>query len=263
MNTLREKTFTVLIVEDEQIVRETLASDPLFAILGLTVIATGENGIEGERLIRELDPDIVITDIRLPGQDGLTMLEKTGTHHAIVLSGHADFSYMRKAIQIGVVDYLKKPLDGQELMTILTSLIERLKGEEEDMAALTIDALRTHEIILPAHVHHHITDSAITYIREHYREPMGLQETSSAIGISDSHLSRVFKEVTGVNFLGYLNAYRVNMALRLLSDARNNITAVATLSGFPTAGYFTKIFRRYYQMTPSQFRDQVLSGQEK
>jgi len=260
MNVPENRCYTVLIVEDEQIVRETLAADPLFESLGLRVIASAENGIEGEQLIREKDPDIVITDIRLPGQDGLTMLEKTGTHHAIVLSGHVDFSYMRKAIQISVVDYLKKPLDEEELVRTLSLLIEKLRNEDEDLAALTLDTLCSHEILIPSQVHHHLVDAAILYIREHYREPIGLQETCGTIGISESHLSRVFKEATGINFLGYLNAYRINMALRLLDDPRNTITCVATLSGFPNAGYFTKLFKRYYQLTPSQFRDQVLAG---
>ncbi len=212
MNSGTPTAFTVLIVEDEQIVRETLAEDVLFETLGLQVIATAENGIEGEQLIRRLEPDIVITDIRLPGQDGLSMIERTGITHAIVLSGHADFSFMRKAIQLGIVDYLKKPLDEEELIHTLSSLIEKLKSEEEDIARLTIDELSTHEILLPSNVHHHIVDSAISFVAAHYKEPIGLHETSLALQLSDSHLSRVFKEVTGINFLGYLIAYRINMS---------------------------------------------------
>ena len=66
--------YSVILVEDEQLVRQELAATTPWEQLGLRLIATCGDGIDGENKIRLLDPDIVITDIRLPGQDGLTML---------------------------------------------------------------------------------------------------------------------------------------------------------------------------------------------
>jgi len=248
-------SYSVVIIEDEQIVREELVSNPLFSELNLTVIGSAENGIDGENLIKEKNPDIIITDIRLPGQDGLTMLTKTDPSHAIILSGHSDFSYMRQAIQLKVADYIKKPIDDNELIVSLKQLIEDITQEEKEMATLGSHSLPSYIIPLPTHLKNHIVDHAIKYIEENYYKSIGLQEAAMALGVSEGHLSRLFKEVTEINFLGYLNAYRINKSVELLQDPRLNITNVCTLSGFPTPGYFTKLFRRFYNMTPSQFRD--------
>ncbi len=247
--------YSVVIVEDEEIVREELSTNPLFAQLGVTVIGSAENGIDGEALIKEKNPDIIITDIRLPGQDGLSMLEKTDPTHAIILSGHSDFSYMRQAIQLKVSDYIKKPIDDDELITSLKKLIAVLDQEEKEMADLGSSSLPTFIIPLPVHVKNHLVDHAIKYIEENYSKSVGLQEAAATLGVSEGHLSRLFKEMTEINFLGYLNAYRINKSINLLENPRLNITSVCSLCGFPTPGYFTKLFRRFYSMTPSQFRD--------
>ena len=68
-------SYTVLLVEDEQLVREELAQTTDWAALGTQLAGTSADGLDGEAKIRLLDPDIVITDIRLPGQDGLTVLK--------------------------------------------------------------------------------------------------------------------------------------------------------------------------------------------
>jgi two-component system response regulator YesN len=75
--------------------------------------------------------------------------------------------------------------------------------------------------------------------------------------VSESHLSRLFKEQTGINFLRYLQAYRVNQAITLLQDPRMNITMICTRCGFPTPGYFTKVFRKFMGSTPTQYRDSL------
>ena len=126
--------YSVILVEDEQLVRQELAATTPWEQLGLRLIATCGDGIDGENKIRLLDPDIVITDIRLPGQDGLTMLKHCQVPHAVILSGYTDFSYTRTAIQLSVFDYLQKPVDSGQLEETLSSLVEKIKGEEQDLA---------------------------------------------------------------------------------------------------------------------------------
>ena len=70
-------------------------------------------------------------------------------------------------------------------------------------------------------------------------------------------LSTLFKEVTGINFLQYLNGYRLNMAIDMMKEGGVNISEIAPKCGFQNPGYFAKIFKRYFGMTPTQFRDQL------
>ncbi|WP_293893203.1 response regulator, partial [Sphaerochaeta sp. UBA5856] len=117
-------SYSVVFVEDEQIVREEIVSSIRWELLGLELVGTAADGMEGEQLIKRVEPDIVITDIRLPAQDGLAMLSHCPVNHAIILTGHTDFSYMKQAIRLGVFDYLLKPIDDEELEETLASLVK-------------------------------------------------------------------------------------------------------------------------------------------
>lgn len=247
--------YTVVLVEDEQLICREIAQSTPWERLGLCLIGTASDGIEGERLIKETDPDIVISDIRLPGQDGLVMLNRCCVSHAIIISGHSDFPYMRKAIKLGVFDYLLKPVDDEEFEASLRSLVEKISEEEAEVERLRRNRHHDDSIELPGKVGNHLVDAAIDIIQERFNEPIGLQETAQALCVSEGHLSRLFKELVGINFLQYLNASRINRAIELLRDPRLNIAMVSSACGFPTAGYFTKTFRRFVGMTPSQYRD--------
>ncbi len=252
-------SYTVLLVEDEQLVREELAQTTDWAALGTQLAGTSADGLDGEAKIRLLDPDIVITDIRLPGQDGLTMLKNCQVTHAIILSGYTDFSYTRSAIRLGVFDYLQKPVDNHQLEDAVRALVQKIKEEDQDIIALhsRVKSSEKELIELPRSVDNHIINSVISFIATNYSHPVGLQEAAEYLELSESHLSRLFKEETGLNFLQYLNAWRINKAAALMRDPRKNISEIATDCGFPSPGYFAKIFKRFSGMTPSQYRDKI------
>ena len=248
--------YTIVIVEDERLIREDLERTTPWESLQLELIGSAVDGLSGEQLIKATDPDIVLTDIRLPGQDGLTMLSNCPVSHAIILSGHSDFAYMRKAIQLGVYDYLLKPVDDGELEAALSALVVKLQEEDRELASLRQRDTGEDFIVLPRSVGNHVVDNTIAFIIGHFQEAIGLQEAAVTVNVSESHLSRLFKETTGINFLQYLNAWRVNRAIELLQDPRLNIATISNHSGFPNPGYFAKIFRRFTGKTPSQYRDE-------
>ena len=156
------ETLTMVIIEDEKIILEELVSTFDWSKLGITVIGTAEDGISGEKLIMESSPDIILTDIRLPLQDGLTMLSKCPSvdQNAIVLSGYTDFGYTRRAIQIGVYDYLEKPVDDEELENVCGRLAERIR--QEHMSEKQEEG--TMRIELPTDFHNHQISCAVTFI---------------------------------------------------------------------------------------------------
>jgi len=120
----------IAIVEDEIRIREGIEKLLVKLNRGYEVIVTAENGEDGLRLIREKRPDIVITDIRMSGMNGLEMLERMaaeGLHaKAIVLSAYSDFEYARSAMKFGVTEYLLKP-------TSLTDFAQAMAHVEEQV----------------------------------------------------------------------------------------------------------------------------------
>ena len=119
----------VMIVEDEDMIRNGLVKTLPWADMGCTVIGSAGDGKSGLEQIIERRPDVVITDIRMPEMDGFEMLERALAvyrFHIIIFTSYAEFDYAQKAISIHAYDYLLKPLDEK-----------RLAGMAEGIRALT------------------------------------------------------------------------------------------------------------------------------
>lgn len=123
----------VLIIEDEPAIARGLSllitkNYPDFQISGIC-----KNGRDGLQKILELKPELVFTDITMPVMNGLDMIEEVQRNHLhtrfVILTGYADFEYARKAIHLGVSDYLLKPIDLKTLDDILLSCLEQQKSE--------------------------------------------------------------------------------------------------------------------------------------
>lgn len=118
----------LMIVDDEQIIRESLSEMIDYPSLGYELIATARNGMEAYDIICDEYPDVVITDIRMPILNGLELIErslKTDSDISfILLSGYSEFEYAKQAMKYGVRNYLLKPTNKQELIDTLLAIRE-------------------------------------------------------------------------------------------------------------------------------------------
>lgn len=125
----------VLIVDDEEKVCTLIQFLVDWEKMGLQVVGVANDGVAAMGLIEEKKPDIVITDIQMPGYNGLEVIqqvrEKLPEVHFVIISGYRQFDYAHQAIKFGVEDYLLKPIKQDELIFTLEKII-RLKQSEED-----------------------------------------------------------------------------------------------------------------------------------
>jgi two-component system response regulator YesN len=132
--------FKVLLVDDEPSVLEGLRIFVDWNRLGLEIIGEAPDGAASFSVIQNLRPDLVICDIRMPGLNGLELIEKVNDEIVpapkfILLSGFNDFSYAQKAIQLGALGFLTKPLDSEELeqeLIRVTGIIEKERNTEQE-----------------------------------------------------------------------------------------------------------------------------------
>ena len=122
--------YRVLLIDDENIIVEGLRRVVRWADYNCQVVGTACDGEEGARLIRELDPDILFTDIRMPGRDGLSMVAALRSEHPemqiAILTGYREFAYAQEAIRLGVTRFLLKPSKMEEIKEALTVMTQRL-----------------------------------------------------------------------------------------------------------------------------------------
>lgn len=242
----------VLIVEDEELLRNELILTTPWERFSCEVIGSAKNGMEGEEMIRTLKPDLVVTDIRMPGQDGISMLKNAPVPAALILTGHSDFSYAREAIKLGVKDYIVKPIDDEEFFKALESVSTSFQKKEKSQP---LPASPFREYIQPPKMdkQDYYVNSAIDYIKENYSRDISLRDASESIGITESYLSRLFRTKTSYSFLEYLRYHRLKKALEIMNNQGVRINEVARMTGFRDMSYFSGIFRKYIGVSPRQY----------
>ena len=142
----------ILIVDDEDLLRDYLIQLDLWTRLGCEVVGEARNGEEALRVMSLCKPEMVITDIRMPIMDGITLAEKIRQLHPdlpiIFLSAYSDFTYTKQAIRLGVTDYITKPVDLEELFDVVNLVMqgerqvnrdERIQQEQTIAGMLSAD----------------------------------------------------------------------------------------------------------------------------
>jgi two-component system response regulator YesN len=129
--------YTLLLVDDEPEIRDGLREVVPFEEHGFTVIDVASNGLEGYQKALELKPDLVITDIRMPLLDGLSMCKAIQKElpicQFIIISGYDDFDYARRAIQLNTMAYVLKPVSKNEFIKLLDSINVKLTKQNTRM----------------------------------------------------------------------------------------------------------------------------------
>lgn len=130
----REQAVTLLYVEDEELTRETVCT-MLQRRFPELVIHSAADGVAGLRLFQELSPDLVVTDVKMPGMNGIEMarriLESTKTVPVIVTSAHSDMEYLIDSIEIGICRYVMKPIDSGKLFAALDQCLGTIRVRKE------------------------------------------------------------------------------------------------------------------------------------
>lgn len=128
--------YRLVVIDDEYIVVEGIKAMIARQKLDYTVVGAAYDGIHGLEVVRECQPDLVITDIRIPGLDGLSLIEAAREDcpntFFVVISGYTEFEYAQRALALGVKGYIDKPISMEKLNNVLQRIEkERARSEEK------------------------------------------------------------------------------------------------------------------------------------
>ncbi len=136
VSTVKESSmdlYKVILVDDEEEVREAIRKRIDWEEIGFSVVGTAENGEDALELAESCEPDVVMTDIQMPFMDGLTLLrklkEKLPDLRSVIFSGYDDFEYAKEAIRLESEEYILKPVDADELRKVFIRIKERLDDQ--------------------------------------------------------------------------------------------------------------------------------------
>ena len=238
--------------------KKILADDEIWVIMGLKkliektgapfrVVGEANNGIVALEEIEEKKPDVLITDIRMPGMDGLQLMqmiqEKNLETRVVLVSGYAEFNYAQQAMRMGAVDYLLKPVETEALAEVMERLEIMLNKDGKKPEEQTDEELN------PS-----VLESIIEEIRKNYKDNITLTKLAERYNISAGHLSSLLKEELGMPFSEYITSKRIQRAKELLDDESLSVDAIAREVGYKDYFYFTKVFKKAVGISPSKYR---------
>lgn len=242
--------YKIFLADDE--IWETIGLKKLIEKSGLPVQVVGEaeNGIVALEQIEKKRPDILISDIRMPGLNGLELSQKMKEKNLdvpiILLSGYAEFEYARTALRWGVKEYLLKPVEQEVLNETLGKMIEG----REAMVKLQEEQVLEQETTENGGMMKRI----LREIQQSYTEDITLNNLAEKYSISESRLSTRLKENLGMSFSKYLASQRIQLAKELLTDDRLSVEQIAQMVGYRDYFYFIRVFKKVTGVTPSVYR---------
>jgi YesN/AraC family two-component response regulator len=249
--------YKVIIVDDEETIIAGLSRLLPWEKFGCEIVASANDGESALALIRELRPDILFTDITMPGMDGLSMIAAFRSEfpdmQITILSGYPQFDYAQQAIRLDVSNYLLKPSKMDELESALQRMTETLdKRKGEKVFVAENDALSSSN----ENAANFITRNAVHYIEEHYREQLTLTEVAQNVFVSQWHLSKLISRYTNQSFNDLLNSVRIAKAKELLSNPSLRIWEISEMVGFSDATHFSRIFKKIEGKSANDYRNE-------
>lgn len=253
----------LLIADDEFIIRQGLLSMD-WKSEGFEEILSASNGQEARTLLENEDIDIMISDIRMPGESGLELAGYIREYHKstmiILLTGFSEFQYAQEAIRQQVHDYVLKPIKQDELMQTVRRAVGILQQKQYSRKVV-----REHEDIVGAfdaaeqmlygfrNANSQVLD-ILTYLTQHYNQEITLNTLAGHYHFTTIYLSRIIKRETGYSFIDILTGIRLMNAVYLLKEDRQKINMICELSGFHDSRYFSQVFRKVFGCTPGEYR---------
>ena len=248
------KSGTLLLIEDHDDLRQYLVSR-----LGDRFEVLAEpNAERGWERILETIPDLIISDIMLPGMDGIQLTQRikadfrTATIPVILLTAKGQMEHRIEGTRAGADAYIAKPFQMTYLLeTINTTLANREKWQQR----YTGDYLAKTENRQEKKFRNELT----ALIEQHLAEPaFGVEQLSREMGLSRVQLYRKAQTLLGKNVNDYFAEIRLSRAKLLLAETTKPISEIAYETGFSSPAYFTTFFKQHTQHTPSEFRKSPL-----
>ncbi len=242
----------ILVVEDNHEVLDYICQ----SLKSFFICIGARNGSEGLHLARTLNPDLIITDIMMPGMDGIEMTgvlkEDFNTSHipVIMLTSKSEMTDQIKGIKTGAEAYITKPFSMEYLKTVASNLLSQrekiiarfLKEKPLEKAQTGINS-KDEEFI----------SKVVSFVEDHCSNTISIDDLAGECNVSRTVLYNKIKGLTGLSPLDFLRKIKLNMASRYIGKGYN-VSEAAFRTGFTDVRYFSRLFKQQFGHLPSQHK---------
>ncbi|MDR2904160.1 MAG: response regulator [Clostridiales bacterium] len=248
--------YKMIIADDEWVIRKYLTECFDWARLGVEIIGCCMNGNKAMDYMIESAPDLIITDIKMPGISGLELIEKICAMDSlveiIVISGFKEFQYAQQAMRYGVTDYILKPICDEQLIEAVSRAIARLNHKKQ-VQRIMQNIMGEASLDEPG-----LISKVKAVVIENISNPnLTLRWIADKIlFVNVDYLSRRFVKETGERFSDFLTRVRMEKAKSSLQKSADKSYIAELAAGIGFGGnvkYFSKLFKTYTGLTPTRF----------
>ncbi len=257
----------LLIVDDEPWAVQGILDGISWEQLNFSKVLTAGSYREAVGIFENTYIDILVSDIEMPGESGLKLIEYANTHspntECIILTCHDEFDYARTAVHLNCMEYVLKPIRYPNLAEILKTAREKVSQRRQNEQVRQygqqyIDSLAKESRGETANA----LETAVSYIEDHLADELSVRDIAAACYVSGDHLTRLFKKKYGKAVSEYIQEKRIRLAGELLRRQDMTISMVANTVGFGNYSYFTEQFKKYFGVTPREYQKQAQGQQD-
>jgi len=250
--------FSLLIVDDEAIVRTGIKNLIDFESLNISNVLEAVNGLQALEIVKSNEIDIVLADINMPKMNGLDFAKNAKEFDKNILialvTGYDYFDYAVSALRYGVDEYILKPVSKKDIEKVLKKMIDKLKDKKIKSEIETISNQKekemTDEYSYKDKIEQIITDKISD-------SSFSLGILSNEVNLSQSYLSRIFKQYFGLPFRDYVIRERIEKSKILLLSSQMKIYEICDAVGFEDPNYFSATFKKTTGYSPNGYRKHV------
>ncbi len=212
-------------------------------------VLSASNMKQAVEILDQCKIDILLTDIEMKNGSGLDLIQHVGERGlgcvCVILSAYPDFNYARRAIELGVYEYLLKPIDDSELERAILKAAERAKRKASGIEEAAEE---------PEADRNGLIKKVKKYILDNITYEISRDDIAKHVSLSPEYLSKFFKKQVGLSLSDFIKDQRIGVAKTLLSRTNLPVGLIAVKSGFSTLSYFSYVFRQETGHSPSRYR---------
>ena len=246
---------TLLIVEDDMDLQNMIKK----TFINEYVVFVANNGLEALSIVASKDINIVISDISMPGMDGITLCKRIksdiNTSHIpiLLLTAGVNSDTRIDAYKAGADAYLEKPFENNLLIARIDNLINKYENAAENFKSSNQINIQEFEM---CSIDEEFLNKVISIIQTRLSDSgFDINRLSSELCMSRSTLSRKLKTITGQTPIDFVHNIKMKNACKLLKETDKTITEIAYDLGIDDSRYFARRFKETFKMTPTQFRE--------
>ena len=243
--------YTSTLVDDERWVGIDIQKSIHWMDYGFEQPEYVQDPLEAFTKICESPPDVIFTDIRMPGMNGIELIQALRKENInseiVILSAYEDFETAQLALRMNVTDYCIKPIQVERFESVLDVLVEKLNQNSGEIVPSTEEQPRYSELV----------DQIIDFIKENIHKKITLTEIADKFYLNKNYLCSLFHEETGKTFSSFMTDLRIDRAKHLLEYSDSTIAQIAESLSYCDNYYFAKVFKKKAGVSPNSYRKSV------